>query len=197
MKWSIISFALLALTSCQHREEALDPTLENFFSADDAAGGGARKPERFVDAMSAAGARADGTLSKQHFDGRHLNSLGEDKLARMLTDDRAAEPMRVYLNMDEADAASKARRAAAVAFLVDAGLAESQVEVVFGQNPENWNRASRSLESLPKTETGGAEGAAATGKGTDASVNGTDKAVGTSGAGGGGGAGDGGVNLFR
>lgn len=196
MKWSpviIIGSALLGLASCQHREEALDPTLENFFAED--AGGGVRKPGQFVDAMSAAGARADATLSKQHFDGRRLNSLGEDKLARMVGDDRSAEPMRVYLNLDEREAASKDRRAAAVAFLRDAGLDESQVELVFGQNPENWSPASRQLINMPKTETG-AEGGAAAGKGTGAAAGG-DKAVGTNSAGGGNGADGGTVNLFK
>jgi hypothetical protein len=195
MKWpAIISFALLCLASCQHREEALDPTLENFFAED---AGAADKAGRFVGAMSAAGARADGTLSNYHFDGRRLNSLGEDKLARMMSDERAAEPMRVYLNLDERDSASKDRRAAALAFLKDAGLSESQVEVVFGQNPENWSPAALQIENLPKTETGGAEGGAA--KGTDASARGTDKGAGTSTAGGGGAAGGGGgdVNLFK
>src|SRR4051812_40193910 len=157
MKWTLLSFALLGLASCQHREEALDPTLENFFAED---AGGVRKPEQFVDAMSAAGARADATLSKQHFDGRRLNTLGEDKLARMVSGDHAAEPMRLYLNLDERDAVSKDRRSAAVAFLRDAGLGESQVEVVFGQNPDNWSPASKHLKNLPKTETGAGEGTA-------------------------------------
>src|SRR3954469_12270080 len=115
---TIISFALLALASCEHhREEVLDPTLENFFAADAGMGG---KAGQFVEAQAAAGARSDGTLSRHHFDGGHLNSLGEDKLARMLKDDRAAEPMRVYLNVDEHDGASAARRTAVLAFLKDA-----------------------------------------------------------------------------
>jgi hypothetical protein len=194
MKWClIISFALLGLASCQHREEALDPTLENFFAED---AGGARKPGQFIDAMSAAGARADATLSRQHFDGRRLNSLGEDKLSRMMGDDRASEPMRVYLNLDERDGASKDRRAAAVAFLRDAGLGESQVEVVFGQNPENWSPGSKHLINMPKTETGTGEGYAA-GKGAGAAAGGADKAVGTNSAGGGNGPGGGEVNLFK
>jgi hypothetical protein len=194
MKWpAIISFALLCLASCeQHREEVLDPTLENFFAE---GSGEAAKPGQFVDAMSAAGARADGTLSGHHFDGRRLNSLGEDKLARMMRDERSAEPMRVYLNLDERDGASRDRRAAALAFLKDGGLAESQVEIVFGRNPENWSPAARQLQNLSKTETGTESGGAA--KGTDASASGSDKAVGTSTAGGGGESGGGNVNLFK
>jgi hypothetical protein len=162
MKWpTIISFALLVLASCEaHREEALDPTLENFFAADAGTGG---KAGQFLDAQAAAGARVDGTLSRYHFDGGRLNSLGEDKLSRMLKDDRAADPMRVYLNLDERDGATSARRTAVLAFLKDAGLAEGQVEIVYGQNPENWSRTSRHLEDLNKTETGSQEGQAAPG----------------------------------
>ena len=158
MKWpTIISFALLVLASCgHHREEALDPTLENFFAADGGGTGG--KAGQFVDVQAAAGARSDGTLSRYHFDGGHLNSLGEDKLSRMLKDDRAADPMRVYLNVDERDGASAARRTAVLAFLKDAGLTDGQVEIVYGQNPENWSRTSRHLEDLKKTETGAQEG---------------------------------------
>ena len=164
MKWpttTIISFALLVLASCEHhhREGALDPTLENFFAADGGGTGG--KAGQFVDAQAAAGARSDGTLSRYHFDGGHLNSLGEEKLSRMLKDDRAAEPMRVYLNVDEHDAASAARRTAVLAYLRDAGLAEGQVDIVYGANPENWSRTSRHLEGLKKTETGTQEGQAA------------------------------------
>src|SRR4051812_47084791 len=133
MKWpttTIISFALLVLASCEHhREEALDPTLENFFAADGGGTGG--KAGQFLEVQAAAGARSAGTLSRYHFDGRHLNSRGEDKLARMLKDDRAAEPMRVYLNVDEHDGASAARRTAVLAFLKDAGLADGQVEIVY------------------------------------------------------------------
>lgn len=194
MKWpTIISFALLVLASCEHhREEALDPALENFFAADGGGTGG--KAGQFLDAQAAAGARSDGTLSGYHFDGGRLNSLGEDKLSRMLKDDRAADPMRVYLNVDERDRASAARRTAVLAFLKDAaGLTEGQVEVVYGANPENWSRTSRHLEDLKKTETGTQEGQ----PGPAAQQNG-DAATGTSKAPEGGGnsvAGDG--SLFK
>src|SRR3954462_9759058 len=108
MKWpAFISFALLCLASCeQHREEVLDPTLENFFAD---GSGEAAKPGQFVDAMSAAGARADATPSGHHFAGGRLNFRGEEKLAGMRGAERPAEPMRVYLNLDERDGASRDR----------------------------------------------------------------------------------------
>src|SRR3712207_2003617 len=138
MKWSIISFALLVLASCQHRQERLDPTLQDFFGQD---AGDPRAPARFADAQSASGARADATLSRHHFDGPRLNSLGQDKLSRMVRDDDAPEPLRVYLNLDERDATARPRRDAVVAFARDAGLTDSQIDVVYGRNPESWSRS--------------------------------------------------------
>jgi hypothetical protein len=153
MKWSVISFVLLVVASCQHRQEGLDPTLEGFLAEDS---GEVRKPAQFVDAQAASGARADATLSKQHFDGGRLNSLGEDKLSRMMKDDDATEPMRVYLNVNERDPASRPRREAVIAFLKDGGLTDAQIEIAYGPNPENRSRASTHLSNLGKTETGAA-----------------------------------------
>ncbi|HEY7120409.1 MAG TPA: hypothetical protein VH475_27720 [Tepidisphaeraceae bacterium] len=149
MKWAILSFLTLLLASCQ--SEKLDPTLEGFFPEDT---GETRKPVQFAEIQAASGARLDATLSKQHFDGPRLNSLGEDKLSLMLKDDDADEPMRVYLNLDEKDAASKPRQTAVVTYLKDAGLAERQIEIVYGRNPDNWSRSSTHLSKLSKTETG-------------------------------------------
>lgn len=150
MKWSvIIGFALLGL-ACQHRQENLDPSLENFFTEE---AGDARSPARFAQAQAASGARADATLSRHHFDGPRLNALGQEKLALMLKDDDAVEPMRVYLNLDERDAASLPRRNALIAFAKDAGLTDSQIEIIYGHNPETLSRSSTHLSNLPKTHT--------------------------------------------
>jgi len=90
MKWSVISFALLVLASCQNKEYQPDPSNVGFFPEDT---GEVRKPVQFTDAMAAAGARADATLGKHHFDGPRLNSLGEEKLALMLKDEHAPAPL--------------------------------------------------------------------------------------------------------
>jgi len=135
---------------------------------------------------------ADGALAAEHDAGAELRGAGDAGLAG---EEAVGAEDDVVRDLDERDGASRDRRAAALAFLKDAGLAESQVEIVFGQNPENWSPAARQLQNLPKTDTGTEAGTAA--KGTDASASGTDKATGTSTAGGGNDAGGGGVNLFK
>ncbi|MDB5318715.1 MAG: hypothetical protein JWN40_346 [Phycisphaerales bacterium] len=155
MKWAILSFLLLVLASCQNKDRSLDPTLTGFFPEDT---GEVRKPNQFADAMAASGARSDGTLSRHHFDGAALNSLGEEKLALMLKDGAAPAPLTVYLNLDEKAAEAKGREASVVDFLKDKGLSERQIAVVYGYNPAGWSPASGPLSKLKKTETGDAGG---------------------------------------
>src|SRR3954463_5750908 len=99
MRYLTLTLPLLVLASCQTENQpgSMDPTLNGFFPEDS---GEVRKHNQIADAMAASGARADATLSKPHFDGGRLNSLGEDKLALMLRDDDRPEPMKVYLNLD-------------------------------------------------------------------------------------------------
>jgi hypothetical protein len=161
MKWLIptaaLTLPLLMLASCQTENQpgSMDPTLNGFFPEDT---GEIRKHTQIADAMAAAGARADATLSKHHFDGGRLNSLGEDKLALMLRDDDRPEPMKVYLNIDDADAVSRQRQTAVIAFLKDQGLGDDQIKVAFGSNPDNWTPVTNHLPNLGKTETGEAAG---------------------------------------
>jgi hypothetical protein len=161
MKWTMIGIALLTLASCQNKEHALDPQLEGFFPGD---AGEVRKPNQFADVQAAAGARNDAMLSRQHFDGPRLNSLGEEKLSYMLQDDDAPAPMTVYLNLSEKDAVSKARQASVLTFLKDKGLADNQVSVLYGDNPAARSAAATHLARLKKTESGEAGG---TSGGTD------------------------------
>src|SRR3954468_13176560 len=151
MKWSIIVFTLLVLASCQNKEQSsLDPTITNFFPEDT---GEARKPTQFAEAMGASGARADGTLSKYHFDGGALNSLGEEKLALMLKDGAAPSPLTVYLNLEQKAPTAQQREAAVTTFLKDKGLDEKQIAIVYGYNPSSWSPAADPLLKLKKTET--------------------------------------------
>lgn len=152
MKWTILSLALLTLASCQGKEQTLDPTLEGFFPGDV---GEVSKPHQFAEVQAAAGARGDAMLSKQHFDGTRLNSLGEEKLAYMLKDDDAPAPMTVYLNLDEKDARSKSRQASILTFLKDMGLTENQVTILYGDNPDQRSPAGPQVTRLSKTESGG------------------------------------------
>src|SRR5258708_18246001 len=60
-----------------------------------------RSYRRFAAAQEAAGARHDGMLYAYHFDGEHLNSLGEHKLSMMLQANDHALPVVVYLNVPD------------------------------------------------------------------------------------------------
>jgi hypothetical protein len=163
MKWAVLTFALLSLASCQ--EKSLDPTLEGYFPEDS---GEIRKPVQFADAMAASGARADAMLYAHHFDGAKLNSLGEQKLSLMLKDDDSPTPMTVYLNLKEKDAVSKQRQASVVTFLKDQGLADAQIEVIYGDNPASRSPAAMHISNLGKTDSsdaGGSVGAANPGQG--------------------------------
>jgi hypothetical protein len=193
MKWAIISFTLLVLASCQNKEHTLDPSQVGFFPEDT---GEARKPAQFAEAMAAAGARADATLSKHHFDGAALNSLGEEKLALMLKDGAAPAPLTVYLNLDQKAPTAQQREAAVTTFLKDKGLDEKQIAFVYGYNPGAWSPAANPLSKMKKTETPetggqGEDAGASSGNGSGGAGGGGGATAGgsTGGAGGGGGGG--------
>jgi hypothetical protein len=201
MKWAIISFTLLVLASCQNKEAPLDPSQVGFFPEDT---GEARKPAQFAEAMAAAGARSDGTLSKHHFDGAGLNSLGEEKLALMLKDGAAPSPLTVYLNLDQKARNAQQREAAVTTYLKDKGLDEKQIAIVYGYNPSSWSPAADPLSKMKKTETpetGGqgdsaGESSNAGGSSGGAGGGGATAGGGTGGAGGGGTTGGSGGGLF-
>ena len=144
----LFTLPLLTLASCQN---SLDPSTENFFVDENRE---VPKTRQFVELMIVSGARADATLSKQHFDGGKLNSLGEEKLSLMLKDDDSPTPFTVYLNVDDKAATAKPRQTAVAEFLKDKGLTEQQIEIVFGDNPDSRSPASQHLSRLNKTETG-------------------------------------------
>lgn len=93
--------------------------------------------QSFADAHAAAGARADATLRAAHFDAGALNSLGQDKLDRMLRDDDVCEPLIVYLDVPEDDDFRMEREEDVTAYLRDAGLRDSQIRLLSGHNPRN------------------------------------------------------------
>src|SRR4051812_38489939 len=189
MKWSIIIFTLLVLASCQNKEQSLDPTLTGFFPEDT---GEVRKPTQFAEAMAASGARADGTLSKYHFDGGALNSLGEEKLALMLKDGAAPSPLTVYLNLEQKAPTAQQREAAVITFLKDKGLDEKQIAFVYGYNPGAWAPAAGPLSKMKKTETPEAGGQGEDAGASSANGSGGAGAGGATAGGGSGGAGGGG-----
>ena len=102
------ALALLGtLAGCQHdahRDGDLRPLRRNL----------PRRPrpapvDPFVQVQSAAAARADATLTADHFDARGgLNSLGRQKLDLMLRDDDASTPLLVYLDLPATAASASA-----------------------------------------------------------------------------------------
>src|SRR4051794_17648768 len=160
MKWTILTFTLITLASCQNSDNPLDPTQTGFFPEDT---GEVRKPTLFAETSAAAGARADATLYRHHFDGGRLNSLGEQKLALMIKGNETPTALTVHLNLDASAATSKVRQAAVVDFLKDQGLTEQQIEVIYGDKPAARSPAAMHLQRMNKTETGSAESGSAPG----------------------------------
>jgi hypothetical protein len=132
-----------------------------------------RPLDRFVAVQTANGARADATLTVDHFDGHGtLNSLGRRKLDLML---QADEPLPLVVCLDLSRAAAGARAAGAAplpadvyrqsvrAYLADRGVDESQVELRHGPNAARTHMARgdiRSLNEMRGNDKGPADGPA-------------------------------------
>jgi hypothetical protein len=126
-------------------QEAKD--MDKFPAEDDS-----RPYRRFMIAQAAAGARHDGMLYENHFDGDVLNSLGESKLSLMLKDNDHAFPVVVYMNVPD-DAHLKARENAVATWLIDSGLQDHQVKFEMGPNPNARSSAAQNLARFNKTES--------------------------------------------
>ena len=117
--------------------------------------GAFRGTEAAIAAQTANGARADAMLYPFHFNGGVINSLGTDKIQRLLNAD-AAESFTLYLNVPTTDATLLASRQASVAsFLKDMGVVDNQVQIATGPNPDTWAPANPQLTRMVKTESGG------------------------------------------
>src|SRR5436305_6186609 len=141
----LTTLALAFLAGCQSMKQI---ARNDEFPRED----GDRSYRRFADAHEAAGARHDGMLYAYHFDGDHLNSLGEHKLSSMLQTNDHALPLVVYLNTSE-DGHLVARKEAVTTYLADAGLKDQQVRLEFGPNPNATSSAAANMSRLSKTES--------------------------------------------
>src|SRR6266542_1520302 len=98
----VAAMALIPLAvGCSHQEKVN----EAFFRGDDTV----NPVVRFQDTQASCGARQDGTLYPQHFNGGQLNSLGEAKLDLLLHDDDAVNPLTVHIANGSTDAVTDAR----------------------------------------------------------------------------------------
>jgi hypothetical protein len=144
--WMMFAGTVLSvLCGCKPAEKP--GTTEGFPQEDDS-----RSYRRFALAQEAAGARHDGTFYKYHFDGEHLNSLGESKLSLMLKNNDHTWPVIIYMNVPE-DGQMKGRQDAVLAYLMDSGVLDHQVRFEVGINPDASSSAEKNLARLSKTES--------------------------------------------
>jgi hypothetical protein len=142
-----LTASLLSLTLIGAGCSALDKSgYSEFFPPDDAN----RRVNQFVDVQANNGAQEDATLNAIHFDGPRLNSLGVEKLWRMIPDDGAAD-MTVYLNLPD-DSMSAARKADVLAYLNETGMDSAHVKIQAGANPATHSPAQQGLLDLAKLD---------------------------------------------
>jgi uncharacterized UBP type Zn finger protein len=141
--------ALLALASgCKQDNNAPDMHGENFVPNDTL-----RASQKFMLAQQASGSRHDATLHAQHFNGKELGSLGEQKLDLMLQDDDVNEPFTVYMNLPKGDATTTARQESVVRYLKDKGLTEEQIKVEIGENPDSYSSSAPAIAAMSTPAT--------------------------------------------
>ena len=134
--------------------------------------GEVRDSQRIMRVQEASGARVDSMLYPAHFDKGELNSLGREKLSRMIDDDDANNPLVIWLDVPSDDEYKAARQDSVIAYLKEQGLEEKQIAFKEGYNPATNHPAEESLARMPKTESpamggGGAAASGAAPGGTD------------------------------
>jgi hypothetical protein len=142
-----LSLAAALIAGCQTDKSSMT----DFFPADEA-----RSTQNFTTAQAAAGARADATLQPMHFDGDHLNSLGEAKLDLMLKDDDTDPRIVVFMNLPSDDQNLKGCRDSVVTYFEDRGVSKDNIEFKPGSNVGQTSLAAEHLSRLAKTESDGA-----------------------------------------
>jgi hypothetical protein len=161
MYLTIAIATVLALASgCQQESKSADQHGEEFVPNDTM-----RATQKFMLAQQASGSRHDATLHAQHFNGKELSSLGEQKLDLMMQDDDVNEPFTVYMNLPKDDVTTTARQESVVRFLKDKGFAEDQIKVEIGENPDSYTSSAPAIAAMnnpapaaPAADAGGMGG---------------------------------------
>jgi hypothetical protein len=166
---AILTAATFGLGGCggKHHEKTNDDAGDAFLGKDEVS-----NVNRLSDLQIAGGSRTDSTLRAYHFHRGSLNSLGRQKLDRMVAANEAeamdaggddGEAMTVYLDASSGAAAteevakrlSDARHDAVTDYLMGRGLTEDMFRIELGHNPDNTFLASSAAGSAA-TEAGDA-----------------------------------------
>jgi hypothetical protein len=127
--------------------------------------------DAFAQAVTASGARDDGMLFDNHFDGSQLNSAGQTKLTLMMQNrPNAQDTATIYLSLPEKDKYASARRTAVEQYLQQSGIG-TNFQIKEGDNPDMRTPSSRGLMTYIKTDSDH-QGAAGTGTSSDTNAPG-------------------------
>jgi len=153
LRWLTLAAAatLVAATTGCHNANTSEKLHGEAFESDDAP----RSSRNAVAIQAANGARADATLYPAHFNSAGLNSLGRDKLEKMMLDDESTPPMTVYLDLGKDEAAVKLAHTAVAEYLKARGVAESQFKLEDGPNPKALHRAEDAIAGLDALKNSG------------------------------------------
>ena len=150
-----------------------------------------RQLDKFSEAMAAAGARNEGMLHDQDFEGAALSPLGRSKLALMLEHATPNRPVTIYVSGRAgatSDEQAQARLAAVQDFWRNSQYANIPLQAKEGVNPAAATPSQaglNALRNLNKTQD--------TGKTSTVNINNMGSGSGTGGSGGSGGYGGGGT----
>jgi hypothetical protein len=122
------------------------PKSSDFFTPDEV-----RSIDTTLDHQIASGARHDGMLREEHFDGARLNATGRAKLERMLACSGAVV---VYLPGQIESTIFDARKETIFAYSKDHGRSVADVTIKTGVNPGTIHLAGPDLIRYSKTELG-------------------------------------------
>ncbi|HET6248204.1 MAG TPA: hypothetical protein VFE47_10945 [Tepidisphaeraceae bacterium] len=95
-----------------------------------------RSTDAFNNLEAANAAHADATMRSYHFDGEMLNSLGEERLDLILRNGDTPAPLVIFIDLPKDDEKTAHRRDAVMAYLKDRGLADNQIVMKSGPNPD-------------------------------------------------------------
>ncbi|HMO25713.1 MAG TPA: hypothetical protein PKB10_05540 [Tepidisphaeraceae bacterium] len=149
---TVLSFAVaLVITSgCRNHKNIEHAAQIGAFKGDDEG----RAIQDYARVQAANGARDDAMLRDHHFAGTRLNSLGRAKIDLMLADlEDSADPIELFLHLDEQADNTPARREAVVAYLNSRGATGDAVNIRSGANPAHWHSASRGLAAYEGTSS--------------------------------------------